>query len=48
MEQNLDVFDFTLTGDDMARIATLDTGSSRFFDHHDPAMVTWLNSRTGS
>lgn len=25
--------------------ATLDTGASLFFDHRDPAMVTWLNSR---
>ena len=45
MEQNLDVFDFTLTDDDMARISTLDTGGSQFFDHRDPAMVSWLNSR---
>jgi 2,5-diketo-D-gluconate reductase A len=45
MEQNLDVFDFTLTDDEIARIATLDTGASLFFDHRDPAMVSWLNSR---
>jgi 2,5-diketo-D-gluconate reductase A len=45
MEQNLDVFDFTLTDDEMTRIATIDTGSSLFFDHRDPAMVSWLNSR---
>jgi 2,5-diketo-D-gluconate reductase A len=45
MEQNLDVFDFTLTDDEMARIATMDTGASLFFDHRDPAMVSWLNSR---
>jgi 2,5-diketo-D-gluconate reductase A len=45
MQQNLDVFDFTLTDDEMARIATLDTGASLFFDHRDPAMVRWLNSR---
>jgi 2,5-diketo-D-gluconate reductase A len=47
MEQNLDVFDFTLTDEEMARIATMDTGASMFFDHHDPAMVSWLNSRKG-
>lgn len=29
----------------MARIATLDTGASLFFDHRDPAMVGWLNGR---
>ncbi len=47
MEQNLDVFDFALTDEDMARIATMDTGASLFFDHRDPAMVSWLNSRKG-
>ena len=45
MEQNLDVFDFTLTDDEMSRIATMDTGASLFFDHRDPAMVSSLNSR---
>jgi 2,5-diketo-D-gluconate reductase A len=47
MEQNLDVFDFALTDEEMARIATMDTGASLFFDHRDPAMVSWLNSRKG-
>ncbi len=45
MEENLNVFDFALTDDDMARIASLDTGSTQFFDHRDPAMVAWLNGR---
>ena len=45
MEQNLDVFDFTLTDDEMTQIGTMDTGASMFFDHRDPAMVSWLNSR---
>jgi 2,5-diketo-D-gluconate reductase A len=45
MEENLDVFDFTLTDDEMARIATMDTGGSQFFDDRDPSMVSWLNSR---
>ena len=44
-EQNLDVFDFTLTDEDMTRIAAIDTGASLFFDHRDPAMVSWLNGR---
>lgn len=47
MEQNLNVFDFTLTDEEMVRIATMDTGASLFFDHRDPAMVSWLNSRKG-
>ena len=45
MEQNLDVFDFTLTDDEMDGISALDTGASMFFDHRDPDMVSWLNSR---
>ena len=45
MEQNLDVFDFTLTVEEMTRIAAIDTGASLFFDHRDPAMVSWLNGR---
>ena len=39
MEQNLDIFDFTLTDEDMAEIAKLDTGKSLFFDHHDAAVA---------
>lgn len=45
MAQNLDIFDFELTDAQMDQIATLDTGASLFFDHRDPAMVSWLNSR---
>jgi len=35
MQQNIDIFDFVLSDGDMAAIATLDTGKSLFFDHHD-------------
>ncbi len=35
MKQNLDIFDFELSDEEMAEIATLDTGKSLFFDHHD-------------
>jgi 2,5-diketo-D-gluconate reductase A len=45
MAENLDIFDFELTNEQIAQIAGLDTGASLFFDHRDPAMVTWLNSR---
>jgi len=45
MAQNLDVFNFELTEEQMGRIATLDTGASLFFDHRDPAMVSWLGGR---
>ena len=39
MAQNLDIFDFSLSEDDMQAIAALDTGKSLFFDHHDPEVV---------
>lgn len=39
MEQNIDIFDFTLSNEDMAEIAALNTGKSLFFDHHDPDVV---------
>ncbi len=42
MAQNLDVFDFTLTDEDMQDIAALDTKTSSFFSHQDPAMVEWF------
>jgi 2,5-diketo-D-gluconate reductase A len=45
MAQNLDVFGFTLTEEQMTQIAALDTGASLFFDHRDPAMVSWLGDR---
>jgi len=43
MAENIDVFDFALTDDEMARIAAMDTGASLFFDHRDPAMVGRLS-----
>ena len=47
MEANLDVFDFGLTDEDMAQVATMHTGASLFFDHRDPAMVSWLTQPQG-
>ena len=44
MEQNFDVFDFELSGDDMALIAALDTNTSAFFDHRDPAAIEHLTN----
>ncbi|PYQ31349.1 MAG: 2,5-diketo-D-gluconic acid reductase [Acidobacteria bacterium] len=43
MAENFDVFDFELSAEEMSSIATLDTGTSSFFDHRDPAMVRWLS-----
>ncbi len=45
MIENISVFDFELSTEDMAAIATLDTKTSRFFDHRDPEMVKWLGER---
>lgn len=42
MEQNLNILDFTLSDEDMAAIAKLDTGKSLFFDHHDPEIVKFF------
>lgn len=42
MAQNLDVFDFTLTNEDMQDIAALDTKTSSFFSHQNPAIVEWF------
>jgi len=44
MAENLAVFDFELTDDQMAQIAGLDTGESLFFDHRDPAAVSQLGN----
>lgn len=45
MAQNLDVFDFELTADELESINALDTGASQFFDHADPETVRHLAAR---
>ncbi len=45
MIENISVFDFELSAEDVAAIATLDTKTSSFFDHRNPDMVKWLGSR---
>lgn len=42
MVQNINVFDFILSEEDMAMIAALDKGQSSFFSHYDPNMVEWF------
>ena len=42
MEQNFNVFDFSLTEEDMQKIAAMDTQTSAFFSHYDPNMVEWF------
>ena len=44
MEQNIDVFGFALSDDDMQAIRQLDLGHSLFFSHYDPQTVKWLCS----
>jgi 2,5-diketo-D-gluconate reductase A len=44
MAENIDVFDFELTEDQMGRIGAMDTGASLFFDHRDPDMVSRLGN----
>jgi 2,5-diketo-D-gluconate reductase A len=45
MAENLAVFDFELDDAEMASIVALDTKTSSFFDHRDPAIVKWLSTR---
>lgn len=42
MAENFNVFDFQLTDTEMKTIAALDTQTSSFFSHQDPAMVEWF------
>ncbi len=42
MVENLNVFDFELDENDMEQISKLDTATSAFFSHQDPAMVEWF------
>jgi 2,5-diketo-D-gluconate reductase A len=45
MIENISVFDFELSTEDLAAITTLDTKTSTFFDHRDPEKVKWLGER---
>ncbi|AVP94357.1 aldo/keto reductase [Aeromonas rivipollensis] len=45
MKENLDILDFELSQEEMVQIAALDTATSAFFSHRDPAMVEWLTQR---
>ena len=42
MEQNIDIWDFSLSDDDMAEIAKLDIGHSEIVDHSDPAFIRMI------
>ena len=43
MEQNIDIWDFQLSDEDMAEIAKLDIGRSEIVDHSDPKFVQMLH-----
>ncbi|WP_432651181.1 aldo/keto reductase [Huintestinicola sp.] len=42
MEENLNVFDFSLTDEEMSELAKLDENESAFFSHYDPDTVEFL------
>ena len=44
MEQNMDIFNFSLTEEDMAIIRKLDTKQSLFFSHYAPQTVEFITS----
>lgn len=43
MAENFAIFDFALDAEDQAKIASLDTKTSRFLSHRDPATVKWMS-----
>lgn len=45
MAENIAIFDFELSDADMASMAALDTNTSSFFSHRDPAIVKWMSER---
>ena len=44
IEQNMNIWDFQLSDEDMVEIAKLDIGHSEIVDHSDPAFVKMLHS----
>jgi diketogulonate reductase-like aldo/keto reductase len=44
MAENIDIFDFTLSEEDMEDIKQLDVNQSSFFDHRDPEIVKWMGT----
>ncbi len=45
MEQNIDIWNFTLSDEDMALISKMDIGHSEIVDHFDPNFVRALHGR---
>ena len=46
MKQNLDIWDFSLTDEEMQAVAKRDLGHSEIVNHNDPAFVKFLIHRT--
>lgn len=44
MEQNIDIWDFSLSNEDMESIKKLDLGHSEIVNHYDPAFVKMLHN----
>ncbi len=44
MEQNIDIWDFTLTDEEMQKIAAKDLGHSEIVNHDDPAFVKYIHN----
>ena len=42
MKENLEIFDFALSDEEMGRISALDTQTTAFFSHRDPEFMKWL------
>ena len=45
MAENIDIFDFALTEEDIAKITALDKQESAFFDHDAPQQDEWFMNR---
>lgn len=42
MQENIDIFDFSLSEDDMQKISELDKKESSFFSHYDPSTIEMI------
>lgn len=43
MEENMRIWDFELTNEDMDAISTMDIGYSEIIDHHSAGIAKWIN-----
>ena len=43
MQQNIDIWDFELTNEEMKKVASKDIGHSEIINHFDPTLVKALN-----